>query len=220
MQTILKKCLLSLLIVSLSISCKNKKTVKQDILFSVESFHVNSDTILRVKLINTTNTNYFITLCRNRTYGFGLFNPEFNNSIIARPFVYENNKLIFPKLEGGVYKTKNISKGEEEWLKKESVKADSFLKDYRSLKNAIFLKKKTIKYVELPFKLKYPHTYNLMNRYVLEKDKLYEFHLEYQMCKTITEKEVKKRSLDSVQKIGFAPYYEKIISNKVPLIID
>lgn len=221
MKSIINKIVFLMMVVSLLISCHEKKEeIRQDVFILAESFHVATDTVLKIMLINRTNKNYFITLDTNRVYGYGKFNHEINNSIILKPLLYENNKRIYPKLEGAVYKVESINKSEEDWVKKEFAKSDAFMKGYVVLKNALFLKKKSAKYLELPFKLKYPHTYNLTNYYDLEKGKKYDLRLEYQMVKTTTQKNVSKRKLDSLLKLGHSPYYEKIVSNKVPLITE
>jgi hypothetical protein len=221
MNVITNKSVLFILAVSLFISCHKKKDdMKPDIFILSEPFHMAKDTSLKVMLINNTSKNYFVTLDTTRTYDYSDFNPKTNSSFILKPLIFENDNFIYPELEGGVYKMDCINKGEEEWYKKESMKAETFLKDYVSLKNAIFLKRKSAKYLEFPFKLKYPYSYFLTNHYVLKKGKEYELQLEYQMLKEITEKLVKKNSLDSVKKLGYMPYYGKVTSNKVPIIID
>lgn len=218
MRGILNQFFLLMLMFFSLVSCDNKKNRQEVVCFVLEPFDIERDTVLRVKLINNTNNNYFITLSNSRTYGFSFFNYEINNSVIARPVIYENSdNILFPKLEGGVYKMNGISNGKEEWLKNENLTAELFLKDYKSLKNAVFLKENSISYLELPFKLKYPHTYDLVNHYVFEKDKRYTMQLIYKMSKSITEKLVKKRSIDSVKVLGYLPYYDQIVSNEVSL---
>jgi hypothetical protein len=212
----LKIAFLSIFIIIITISCNN---VKDNVSFTLQPYKVK-DSILNVIIKNNTNDDYFLTLDTNRTYGYSFFNYKINNSVIITPKVYENDRFIYPKLEGGIYKKEFFDRNEEIWNKKEIILADNFLADFVLLKNKIMLKRGESKFLKIPFKLIYPYNYNLNNKYFLEKGKKYELQIEYQMQKAITEKNISKIKLDSIEKLGYLPYYEKITSNKVPIIID
>ena len=217
MDFIFKKRIVLLLIILIAIACNKKLEERDDVLFLIEPYHVNKDTILKVMLINNTFNNYYITMDTNRTYNYSAFNYKINNSIILRPIVKCDDELISVKGKGFMQKTIGIDKGKMECIKREVVQSDTFYKDYIILKNAVFLKSKSSKYIEIPFHLKYKSCY-FTYHYDLEKGKKYELQLEYQMLKETTEKQIHKSKLDSVRKIGFVPYYEKIVSNKASLI--
>jgi len=220
MDFILKKIVALILISITLLACNNKKIEeKHNVLFLIESFDANKDSIIKVMLINNTNNNYYITMDTNRTYDYSAFNYKINNSIILRPFVYNEDKLISTIGKGFTQKTIGIDRGKMKCIESEVNQSDAFYKDYIMLKNAVFIKRKSSRYMEIPFHLKYKSCYFTYN-YDLEKNKQYELRLEYQMIKETIEKSVIKSKLDSVRKLGFTPYYEKIISNRVPIIIE
>ncbi|WP_044032275.1 hypothetical protein [Flavobacterium branchiophilum] len=219
MKLIINKRIIMLLLGLTIIACDKKTTIKNNVFFLVEPFNVVNDSVLKVLLINNTANNYFITLDTTRTYDYPDFNPKTNSSFILKPFIYNEDKLIYMKGEGTVQKTIGIDKGKMECIKKEISQSDAFYKDYILLKNAIFIKKKSSRYLEIPFFLSHKlgvFTYH----YDLEKGKKYELQLEYQMLKEITEVRISKGKIDTLQELGYAPYYEKIVSNKVSLIFD
>ncbi|MFV5686547.1 hypothetical protein ACM55I_14005 [Flavobacterium sp. GB2R13] len=211
-EFVINKRILLLLLLGLTIiACDKKTEKKRDVFFLVEPFSAVSDSVLKIMLINNTANNYFITLDTTRAYDYPDFNPKTNSSFILKPFVYNDDKLIYMIGEGAVQKTMDTEKG--------IAQSDAFYKDYITLKNAIFLKKKSSRYIEIPFLLSHKlgiFTYH----YDLEKGKKYQLQLEYQMLKETTEKRITKSKLDSLQELGYTPYYEKIVSNKVPLIIE
>ena len=219
MRYIFKKKTLMLLICFILIAC-NKETKKNNNLFMVaRPFNVVNDTVLRVVLINNTPNNYFITMDTKRMFDYSAFNYKINKSIIISPKIYCNGKRISLEGIGTIAKSIGIDYEKIKCIKKEVAQSDQFYLKYIQLKNGIFIKKRSSKNLIIPMSLRYKSCY-FNYYYNLEKNKKYVLQLEYQMLRETTEKYVNKRSLDSVNKIGYEPYYEKIVSNKVPLILN
>lgn len=216
MKAIIKKFILLLLIFVFSISCKKQSENLQDIFIIVDNYNISKDTILKVMLINQSKTNYFITMDTCRTYDYSNFNFKTNSSIILKPVIYDNGELVHSNGKGFIQKTTEIDKDKRDCVKREVTLSDDFHKNYLILKNAVFLKNKSSKYIEIPFQLKHESCYFTYD-YNLEKGKKYELQLEYKMLKETTEKGIPKIKLDSVQKLGYFPYYSKIVSNKISI---
>jgi|GEM_PF-2955674 len=210
------KLLISVIILNLALSCDS--SVQENISLRIDPYR-DKDSALNVIIKNNTDTDYFLTLDTNRVYGYSFGNYKLNKSVLVSCKIYENDKLIQPKLDGGIYKKEFFDRKEEQWNQNEINVANNFLEDYILLKNKIIIKKGEIKFLKIPFSLTYPYNYNLSNKYILEKGKKYELQIEYQMQKNITEKLIEKTKLDSIIKLGYLPYYDKITSNKVPIII-
>lgn len=218
MEINFKRWILGLIVSLITLACDKKSELKSDVLFLVEPFHAEKDSVLKIRLINNSSSNYYITMDTNRTYNYSAFNDKLNNSIILRPSVYNNGKLIALKSEGFVRKTIGIDKYKMECISEEVKKSDKFYKDYVMMKNAIVVKSKSSKYMEIPFLLNFKTCYYTYN-YDIEKGEKYELQLEYQMSKETTEKWISKSKVDSLNKLSYAPYYKKIISNKIFLIL-
>lgn len=214
MKPIIKKFFLLILLYMFSISCRHKIEIPQDVFIFADDYNISKDTILKIMLINKSKTNYFITLDTCRTYDYSNFNYKINSSIILKPVIYDNGELVHINGRGFIQKTKEINKDKMDCINKEVFQSEVFYKDYIVLKNAIFLKNNCSKYIEVPFQLKHKSCYFTYD-YNLEKGKKYELQLEYKMIKEITEKEISKIKLDSVHKLGYNPYYGKIVSNKI-----
>lgn len=210
------KLLIILFFSLLFISCDNKLQNVDDVQFAIEDFYAGKDSVLNIRLINNSHKNYYITLDTNRTYNYSGFNEKFNKSVILKPLIYNDGKLVL--LKGERFVSKTIGTGKNKCIEDELIKSDEFYKNYLTLKNAIFLKSKTSRGITIPFSLNFKTCFST-NHYDLEKHKNNEVKIEFKMTKEILENDVPIRKRDSLKKKGFVPYYKTIVSNKAKIFL-
>ncbi|WP_125723659.1 hypothetical protein [Flavobacterium ustbae] len=210
------KLLIILFFSLLFISCDNKLQNVDDVQFAIEDFYAGKDSVLNIRLINNSHKNYYITLDTNRTYNYSAFNEKFNKSVILKPLIYNDGKLV--SLKGERFVSKTIGTRKNKCIEDELIKSDEFYKNYVTLKNAIFLKSKTSRVVTIPFSLNFKTCFST-NRYDLKKLKKNELKIEFKMTKEILENDVPIRKRDSLKKKGFIPYYQTIVSNTAKIFL-
>ena len=200
----------------LLINCGNKSKINDNIVMVLDDFYPQKDSVLHLKVINNSNENYYITLDTNRTYDYGAFNSKRNNSVILKTLVYSNGEL--QSLKGERYVSKRTGAGKSTCIGQEIEKSDHFYKNYISLKNAVFLKSKSSTVLALPFSLSYKTCFT-SNHYDLKKEQKNELKVQYSMLKEILEKDVSAKTRDSLEKKGYKPYYQVMVSNKAAIFL-
>ncbi|QSB25549.1 hypothetical protein [Flavobacterium sp. CLA17] len=208
----LKTCSIALFLSLLMISCDNKLQINNNVLFIVENFHAHKDSVLNIKIINNSNSNYYITLDTNRAYNYSAFNNKLNSNIILKSLIYSGGTLI--PLRGERFVSKAIRRKKNKCIDAEIVQSDKFYKNYKTLKNAVFLKRKSSRIITIPFSLKFNTCFSSYH-YDIKKNKKNELKIEYKMLKEILENDVAVKTRDSLERKGYFPYYQTIVSNKV-----
>ncbi|MBZ4035494.1 hypothetical protein K6T82_12000 [Flavobacterium sp. 17A] len=212
------KIYLSLLFFGLLIiSCDHKRTTNEDVLFIVEDFNAVKDSVLKIKLVNNSDRNYYITLDTTRTYNYSGFNEGLNSSIILKPFIYNQDEPV--PLRGESFVNKTTAPRKDGCIESEVVKSNRFYKDYITLKNAILLKSNSSKILTIPFSLKFKTCFSSYH-YDLKRQKNNEFILEYKMSQKTLESHVDPKTRDSLIKKGYYPYYDAIVSNEANIVFE
>ena len=75
-------------------SCKNERVSKSDIVFEIQNKELFRANILKIKITNKSNTDYFFCFDTTSTYfNLGL-DYEINEFIHPRPIFYFNDDII------------------------------------------------------------------------------------------------------------------------------
>ncbi len=214
----MKKTVL-LIFVVLSLNCSKKMNNIQNIVFEIENIKINSEDILTIKIVNETNKNYFIILDTSRIYDYLTLNYKINNSILLKPKLFSDKDSIRLKIEFYMNKLVNKNISDLDCIQEERLHTLKIMNSIKKLSNIIIVKKNSV------FKFKIPFNSNFYDcsrkySYSLKKGEKYYLQLEYKMDEKLINKIVDKTQLIKLGKEGVNPYFEKIVSNKVPLIIE
>ena len=213
----MKKAILLIFIVSL-LNCNNKKTNNnKDVIFEIENLKINSKDILTIKIVNKTNEDYFIILDTNRVYDYLTLNYKINNSILLKPKIFSDKDSIRLKIE--FYMDKLIDKNvlDFDCIQKERLYTQKIMNSIKKLSNIIIIKKKSSFIFKIPFNSNF-YDCSRKYSYLLKKGEIYNIQFQYKMDEKLINEIVNKTQIKKLSKKGVNPYFEKIISNKVPLI--
>lgn len=210
----------SIIIISLFTDCIENKEKNNDVFFFIDDVDIVNKSMISFRIINNSNKNYFIMLDTTRSNRYYDFNIEINNCILLQTNIYDKyNNLISLNGRGSIYKPTKLDKRLYDCIE-ESIKFSKIkYKNFVNLNGGIILNKKSELHLKIPFELRY-ESCNFTYFYPLKKDNNYFFQIEYKMLNSTLKKYANKTKLDSLKKNCIYPYYNKIISNKVPIKFD
>jgi len=207
-----------LLIVFLGCNKKN-----EDLSLVLKNEEVTQNSICEFEISNLSNSDYFLPLS-NLDFENNSVEKSLYNSIFIQPiFSDESGNVINPKVNNAMVKHSNESgKKYFDCIDLELEKYDTHISNFKFLEENIKISKKNI----IVFKQNISNLNTVYcnlfinSRYHFKKEKTYFVHFEYQLDKEYFESKVDKRSLIKMNKLGYKPYFGKLISNKVPFIVN
>lgn len=190
-------CFLSaIIVISLFQACHYQK----EVVFSIDEIN---DNMISMRIVNNSDSNYFITLDTTRSYKYDSFNDEINNCIILKTNMYDDNgHLIGLRGNGYIHKPIQADKNLYDCFKKDSDEARKKFKKFVTLENAIIVGKRSVVHLKVPFKIRY-QSCNFNYFYPLEKNRKYFLEVEYKMIDSTIVKNIAMNKLDSIQKLKF-----------------
>lgn len=214
----MKKTVL-LIFVVLSLNCNKKINNIQNIVFEIENIKINSEDILTIKIVNETNKNYFIILDTSRIYDYLTLNYKINNSILLKPKLFSDKDSIRLKIEFYMNKLVNKNISDLDCIQEERLHTLKIMNSIKKLSNIIIVNENSVFKFKIPFNSNF-YDCSRQYSYPFRKGEKYYLQLEYKMDEKFINKIVDKTQLIKLSKKGFNPYFEKIVSNKVPIIIE
>ena len=207
-----------LLFLLVFIGC-NKKN--EDLNLVLKNKELTQNSICEFEITNLSNSDYFLPLS-NSDFENNSIEKSLYNSIFIQPiFSDETGNVINPKVNNAIVKHSKES-GDKYFtcVELELKKFNSHIKNIQYLKENIKIsaqKNVTFKQNILNFNQTYCNLF-INSRYDFKKGKRYFIHFEYQLDKEYFYSKVDKKALIKIEKLGYKPYFGKLISNKVPFI--
>lgn len=211
------KKLVLLIFALLSLNCSKKTNNNQNVFFEIETIKINSLDSLTIKLVNETNKNYFIILDTSRMYDYLTLNNTVNNTIHLKPKIFSDKDTVSLKIEFYINKLINNNKINPDCILKERYHTQKIMNSIKKLNNIIIVKKNSFFKFKIPFNTNF-YNCNRKYSYSIKFGKKYYFQIEYKMDEKLINKIVDKSQLLKLIEKGYFPYYEKIVSNKTPLL--
>lgn len=185
--------------------------------------NVNKNSVIKFKLDNFSNVNYFLPLS-GFDFENNFYEKKLYSSIFLQPvFSNEDGEVILPKNNRVLVKhTKESGNLYFECLENEIKKSDNHFKRFNNLSQHFKIKSNsTTLFSQKIFNFNFINC-NFLNTkaYDFLQNKKYFIHFEYQLNKEYYYSKVYKKSRDKLEKQGYQPYFERLISNKVPFVVE
>jgi len=210
---------ISLIIIGiLLISCKNKISHDSEISFEIQNKILYNNNILKIKIINRSNNDYFFCFDTTSIYYDTGLNYKMNEFIHPKPLFDYNGKIIdigYPL--SNMIKPAHLDTSYYNCIKRNIQYRQVVLEDIRKLKKIIVLKKHANFILNLPFN----NTNLWCNRYytyIREKGN-FRLQFKYRMSRDYLDEIIDKNLLLELQQKKIKPYYKEIVSNKVQFIL-
>lgn len=207
-------------LIFLMLNCKTLETKEINLVLTNES--VNKNAVIKFKLDNFSNVNYFLPLSK-LDFESNFDDEELYNSIFLQPvFSDENGVVVEANNSKVIVKPMDRSNYNESLIFKKIETSDKHNKNLILLNQIVKLEK----YKHTFFKqdiLKYDEISVLSTskkRYYFQKGKKYFIHFEYKLDKEYFLSKVDRKTLNKLQIEGYEPYFEKLVSNKVPFVVE
>jgi hypothetical protein len=210
---------ISVLIIGiLLLSCKNKISNDSEISFEIQNKTLYNNNILKMKIINKSNNDYFFCLDTTSIYYNTGLNYKMNEFIHPKPIFYCNDKVIdigYPL--SNMIKPMSLDTAHYNCIKRNIQYRQELLDHLRKLKKIIVLKKYTSLILKLPFN----NTNIWCNRYytyIREKGS-FKIQFKYKMNMDYLDEIIDHKLLLEFQQKKIKPYYKEIVSNKIQFIL-
>ncbi len=200
-------------------SCTDKRVNNSDVVFEIQNKELFRTNILKVKIINKSKKDYFICLDTTTTYFSLGLNYKINELIHPRPMFYCNDEVIdigYPSLNS-IIKPMTLDTAQSNCFKRNIQHSQEVLKDLSKLKKILLLKSNSSIMLKLPFNNGITWC-NKRYTYLHEKGN-FEIQFKYKMDKKYFSQIVDKKLILELENQNIKPYYEEIVSNKVPYIL-
>lgn len=200
-------------------SCKKTEKAHGDVFMKINNVALHRENILEFEIINNSNKNYFICMDTLSIYENNEFNAKWNTLVHPRIVFYSRRDSIdsgptssFPNFNSSESDTSHFN-----CVMLNAKKRPFFIKQLKALKKILILKSKDTISIKVPFK----NTYEICNRYYtfLSEKGNYEMELKYKMDKNFINELVEKKLIFELEQKNILPYYEEIVSNKIPFIL-
>ena len=150
-------------------------------------------------------------------YDYLTLNNTVNNTIHLKPKIFSDKDTVSLKIEFYINKLINNNKINPDCILKERYHTQKIMNSIKKLNNIIIVKKNSFFKFKIPFNTNF-YNCNRKYSYSIKFGKKYYFQIEYKMDEKLINKIVDKSQLLKLIEKGYFPYYEKIVSNKTPLL--
>ena len=187
----------------------------KEVVFEIQNSFVQDSLMVAVKITNNTDKDIWLPIDTSTlAYDFSKINLYQQQIFPIRQIVYEKNIQESVPTIIEYYGDDKIDELSEIWENKVRSK---------TINDFVLLKSKESKRLNVCFYFNHYITGSFFfsyKGYENFENGQYDFYLSYQMNPESIEKYLSKEILDELKAKGYEPYFGKIESNRVPLVID
>ena len=194
----------------------------EDVNLVLTNIEINKKSVIKFKIENLSNANYFLPLS-SLTFENNFDDKDLYNCIFLQPvFTDKTGTIISTNNSKVIVKSFDISKSRDSLFSKKMQLYNKHFKNFILLRQLVKISKSKSVFFEQDI-INYDELSLLSiskKRYDFKPGNKYFIHFEYQLDKEYYYSKVNEKSRYKLEKIGYKPYFGKLISNKALFVFN